>query len=201
MKLLAVVTPPSMYHVFSTWKTFWEGKFTQVSMENCGRRNVRKHMEIKNGEQYITLDISSNFGDLNRMKIISLEPKYYLGISGKGLITSLGLKIIRRSKIFKKARFAITEVSIKDISKIIKEFKDVHYEGYASKCYKHITTDSYFYLAIQLPNCMMNNSRGIASYLSNDTQLLEKNTSFIQEGFQSKVNQYNRAVSLFFIFI
>ena len=28
MKLLAVVTPPSIYHGYSTWKTFWEEKFT-----------------------------------------------------------------------------------------------------------------------------------------------------------------------------
>ena len=28
MKLLAVVTPPSIYHVCSTRKTFWEEKFT-----------------------------------------------------------------------------------------------------------------------------------------------------------------------------
>ena len=28
MKLLAVVTPPFIYHGCSTHKTFWEGKFT-----------------------------------------------------------------------------------------------------------------------------------------------------------------------------
>ena len=28
MKFLAVVTPPSIYHGCSAWKTFWEGKFT-----------------------------------------------------------------------------------------------------------------------------------------------------------------------------
>ena len=28
MKLLTVVTPPSIYHVCSTRKTFWEEKFT-----------------------------------------------------------------------------------------------------------------------------------------------------------------------------
>ena len=27
MKLLAVLTPPSIYHGCSTWKTFWEEKF------------------------------------------------------------------------------------------------------------------------------------------------------------------------------
>ena len=27
MKILAVLTPPYIYHGCSTWKTFWEGKF------------------------------------------------------------------------------------------------------------------------------------------------------------------------------
>ena len=53
MKLLAVVTPPSIYHGLSTWKTFWEEKFTPVNTTSFGRRNVRKHRDIKNGEQYI----------------------------------------------------------------------------------------------------------------------------------------------------
>ena len=53
-------------------------------------------MEIKNGEQYITSDISLKFGNLDKIKVTSSEPKYYLGISGKGVITSLGLKNIIR---------------------------------------------------------------------------------------------------------
>ena len=54
MKLLEVVTPPSIYHGCSTRKTFWEEKFTgkenlflAVNMKNCVRRNVRKPKEIK----------------------------------------------------------------------------------------------------------------------------------------------------------
>ena len=74
------------------------------------------------------------------MKIASSEPKYYLRISGKGLITSMGLKAIRRSKNDKKEKFSITEVSIKDISKIIENFKDVPYEGDARKRSKHMPT-------------------------------------------------------------
>ena len=73
-----------------------------------------------------------------------------MGISGKGLINSLGLKTIIRSKNIKRARFYISEVILKDISKIIKEFKDVPYEGYVSKWSKHMPTDSYFYLEIQI---------------------------------------------------
>ena len=62
MKLLAVVTPPSIYHGCSTRKTFGEEKFTigefsAVNMKNCGRQNVRKHRDIKDSEKYVTLDI------------------------------------------------------------------------------------------------------------------------------------------------
>ena len=127
MKRLAVVTPPSIYHDFSNQKTFWEENFTQMNMKNGGRRNVRKHREINNSEQYITLDISLNFGNLNKIKITSSEPKDYFGRSGKGLMTSLDLNIIRMSNKIKKQGFAITEVSLKDLSNIIKEFKDVTY--------------------------------------------------------------------------
>ena len=56
------------------------------------------------------------------MKIISLEPKYLWGRSRKWLITSLGINTIIRSKKKKNARYDITNVNIKDISKIIKEF-------------------------------------------------------------------------------
>ena len=76
MKLLEVVTPPYIYHGCSTQKVFWEGKFTTVKMKNYGHRNVRKNRDIKDGEMYITLDISLNFGSLDKMKITSSEPKF-----------------------------------------------------------------------------------------------------------------------------
>ena len=90
MKLLAVVTPPSIYHGCSTRKTFWEENFTgkeffslAVDMKNCGRCNVRKEKEISGsdkyvilkkqkeisgGDKYVTLDISSKFDSLDEMK-------------------------------------------------------------------------------------------------------------------------------------
>ena len=102
MELLAVVIPLYIYHSFSTMKKLWEEKFTPdeftpMNMKNCGCRSVRKHRYIKSGEKYITLDISLKFGILEKMKIISSDPKDYLGESGKGLINSLGLNTIRRS--------------------------------------------------------------------------------------------------------
>ena len=76
MKFLAVVTPPSIYNGCSTWKTFWEEKFTgkenlflYVNMKKCGCRNVRKHKEIRGSDKYVTLEISSKFDSLDKMKI------------------------------------------------------------------------------------------------------------------------------------
>ena len=73
------------------------------------------------------------------MKITSSEPKAYFGIPEKGLITSLGIKTMRRSKKIKKAGFAISNVSLKDIYKIIKESLYLPHEGYVSKRSKHVT--------------------------------------------------------------
>ena len=57
MKFLSVVTPPYIYHGWSTWKTFWEKKFKSVSIRKWGRQNIRENMYIKNGDQYIKLEI------------------------------------------------------------------------------------------------------------------------------------------------
>ena len=74
MKVLAVVTPPSIYHGCSTRKTFWEEKFTgkeffslDVYMKCCGRRNVRKHKDIKGSDKYT---------NLNKQKEIRVSDKY-----------------------------------------------------------------------------------------------------------------------------
>ena len=58
MNFLAFITPPYIYHGCSIWKTFLEEKLTPVNMRSCGNCNYIKHKEIKNGEQYITLNIS-----------------------------------------------------------------------------------------------------------------------------------------------
>ena len=129
-------------------------------MKNCSSKNIRKHREIKNSDKYIALCISLKFGNLDKIKIASSEPKEYLGGSGKVLIASLGLKTIRKSKNIKKTRFDINEFSIKDISNIIKEFKDVSYGGYARKSSKQMPTECYLYLPKHIEKCMMRNSRG-----------------------------------------
>ena len=71
------------------------------------------------------------------------------------MITSLGLKAKTRPNKYKKARYAIRNFNKKDLSNIISEFEKLPYESYDKKRPKHESTDSYFYLARQLAECMM----------------------------------------------
>ena len=139
MKLLSVVTPPYIYHGLSNQKMLWGGKFTgkekftlgefkTVNTKKYGRRNVGKHREIKGSDKYATLDISLKFDSLDNMKITSPESKNNLGRSGKGLITSLGLKAKSRPKKYKNARYAIGNVSMKYLSNIIRKFDKLPYK-------------------------------------------------------------------------
>ena len=56
---------------------------------------------------------------------------------------------------YKKARYAIGNVSNKDFYKIIKEFDKIEKLPYEKKRPKHEPTDSYFHLARQIAKCMM----------------------------------------------
>ena len=105
MKVLVVVTPPSIDHGCSTWKTFWEEKFTgkqdlfqSVNMKNCDRCKVRKHKEIKGSDECVTLNISKKFYNLDKMETTSSESKGESGRSGKGLVTALAIKTKSRPK-------------------------------------------------------------------------------------------------------
>ena len=88
---------------------FWQEKFTgkedffmSVNKKNCGRRNVRKHKEIRGSDKYITLDISSKFDSMDKTKITSSESKGKMERSEKGLVPSLGFKTkVRFAKIQK----------------------------------------------------------------------------------------------------
>ena len=79
---------------------------------------------------------------LDKMKTTSLESKHDLGRSRKGLIASLGPKYIERPK--ENARYAIGNVSKKELSKIIRKFEKILYESYERKRPKHDPTDGYF---------------------------------------------------------
>ena len=89
------------------------------------------------------------------MRITYSESKDNLGRSGKGLITSMGLKTKVRTKKRKKARHAIGNFSKRELSKIIRKFSKLTYNSYERGRPKKEPTDSYFYLPRQLEKCMM----------------------------------------------
>ena len=70
------------------------------------------------------MGISLKFYSLDKMIIASSESKDNSGRSENGLIAYLGLKSKYRPNNYKKARYAIGNVSKKDLSKIIREFKN-----------------------------------------------------------------------------
>ena len=76
------------------------------------------------------------------MKITSSESKDNLGRSGKGLITSLGIKPKARPNKYKTGGYAIRNESKKDLSKIIIEFEKLPYESYEKNRPKHHPTNS-----------------------------------------------------------
>ena len=112
-------------------------------------------IEIKGSDTYITLDIFLKFGSMDKKRISYSDPKDNLGISGKGLITSLGIKAKSSAKKYKKARYAIVNVSMKNLLNIIGDFETLPDKLYESKRPKHEPNHSYFYPTIQLAKCMM----------------------------------------------
>ena len=105
MKFLVGATPPSIYHGFSSRKTFLAEKFTGkedlflcVNMKSCGRSKVKKHKEIKGSDKSVTLYILLKFDSLNKMKTTSSQSKGKFERSGKGLLTALDFKTKVRSQ-------------------------------------------------------------------------------------------------------
>ena len=70
-----------------------------MNMKMCGRRNVMKHKDIKDSDNYTILGIWLKFGSMDKMGLKSSKPEDYLGITGKGLIISLGLKTTKSKDI------------------------------------------------------------------------------------------------------
>ena len=162
MKFLVVVTPPSIYYGCSTRKTFWEEKFTgkkdlfqSLNIKNCGRRKVRKHKEIKGSDKIVTLNVSAKFDSLNKLETTSSESRGKLGRSGKGLVTALDLKTKLRSQKYKKATYAIVNISMKELLNIIKEFEKIGKVPYLKRIPKHEPTSSYYHLVRCITEFMM----------------------------------------------
>ena len=74
--------------------------------------------------------------------------------------------------------FPFTEVSLKDISKIIKGFKDMSYKSYVRKRSKHMPNDSYLYPSIQHEKFMMSYLRGLLRMQKKITQNISNSQGF-----------------------
>ena len=129
--------------------------FQSMNMNNCGSCKVRKHKEIKGSDKIVTLNVSAKFDSLNKMKTTSSESKVKLERSGKGLVNALAFKTKVRSQTYKKARYAIRNVSMKELSNIIKEFEKIVKVPYVKSIPKHETTSSYYHLLVCITECMM----------------------------------------------
>ena len=130
--------------------------FVSVNMRNCGHCNVRKHREIKDSDERVTsnmkeiLKISEEFENLDKMETTSSESKVKMEGSGKWLVTALDLKTKARPKKYKKARYSIGNVSMKELSNKIKEFEKFVKLPHLKKTPKHEPTESYFHLAREI---------------------------------------------------
>ena len=89
-------------------------------MRNCGKRKFRKHREIKESDECVTyenmyeiLKFSEKSDNLDKMETTSSESKVKMEGSGKWLVTALALKTKARSTKYKKARYDIGNVSMK----------------------------------------------------------------------------------------
>ena len=112
-------------------------------MISRGHQNFRKHKLIKNGDQYIALDISLKLDCLDNGEVTYSVSRYYVEISGKMLNTSLTLRTIRSSKNKQKARTIITDIFPQYFMKLLEEFKDLIYIGYRNKQVKKEPTESF----------------------------------------------------------
>ena len=92
------------------------------------------------------MNVSAKFDSMNKIKTTSSESKGKLGRSGKGLVTALDFKTKVRPQRYKKARYAIGNVSEKDLSKIIKEFEKIGKVPYVKRIPKHEPTSSHYHL-------------------------------------------------------
>ena len=145
INFLAVLTPPqAIYHGCYTQKTFWEEKFTLVNMTSYGRRSVRKHREINNGDQYIILDISSKLDCMYKREV---------GLSGTGTTTSMYIST-KSSNKKQKTRLYITDITKQDFRKLLKKFKNSPYIVYKIKQVYNEPAEAYFFLIKNITKIM-----------------------------------------------
>ena len=135
---------------------------------------MRKHKEIKGSDKIVTLNVSAKFDSLNKMETTSSESKGKLGRSGKGLGTALGFNTKVRFQKYKKASYAIVNVSKKNLSKNIKEFEKIYKVPYVKMIPKHEPTSRYYHLVRCIVECMMRSdeqNRRVHSSYAEETSL------------------------------
>ena len=101
------------------------------------------------------LKFSEKFDNLYKMKTTSSESKVKMEGSGKWLVTALDHKKKARSTKYKKARYDIRNVSMKNLVNKIIEFENFVKVPHFKKEPKHEPTLSYFHLVQCLCKCMM----------------------------------------------
>ena len=137
-------------------------------------KNVSKHKEIKGSDKCVTLNVSAKFDSLNKMETTSSESKVKMEGSGKWLVTALDLKTKVRSKKYKKSRYAIRNVSMKDLSNIIKDFEKIVKVPYVKRIPKHEPTSRYYHLVRCIAEFMMRSdehNRNVHGSYAEDTAL------------------------------
>ena len=72
-----------------------------------------------------------------------------------GTVSTCMIHVYLQPNKYEKERYAIRNASMKDLSKIIRDFEKFPYKVYERRSPKYDPTDSYFYLARQLAKCLM----------------------------------------------
>ena len=153
MKILEVVTPPSIYHGCSTRKMFWEEKFT-------GKENLFLAVNMK-------IVVVAMLGKIRRSRVMTSMSRWISHQSltvwtiwtshlqsqkqnrkdqERGWLTFWVSRPKQGPQKYKKARYAIVNVSKKDLSKMIKKFEKIGRVPYVKRIPKHEPTPRYFHL-------------------------------------------------------
>ena len=122
-----------------------------MNMKSCGRFNVSKHRDIKNGDKYIILEIYPKLDCLCNRKVTYSESRYYIKILGKGMTNSLDLSTKRLNKK-QQARFTITEITKQDFRMLLKKFNNSPALCHNSKQVHNEPTKDYFFLIKHITN-------------------------------------------------
>ena len=101
------------------------------------------------------MDISLNFDSLDKMIITSSDSKVNFGKIKKEVDCLSVFQGQNKAKEIQNSRYAIVNVSKKDLSNNMRDFEILPYESYERKRPKHKPTNSYFYLSRYLTKCMM----------------------------------------------